>query len=71
MMWSIIEDINHKIPEDQQILFLGYGPFKHRRIIREYRRLYPEGRKLLYFRGLAFLGAALLLASAWIFGMFR
>jgi hypothetical protein len=53
-MWDIIEEINSKVPDDQQIAPAGYGPFKYYRIAKQYRRLYPESRKLLFFRGLAF-----------------
>jgi hypothetical protein len=71
LQWIIIAEVNRKLPDAEQIsYFLGY-PGKYFKILREYRRLYPEGR-LPALSGLAF-GAGLLfmLAAAWAFGFFR
>jgi len=43
VLYVMIGEINRKLPEEQQIGYLGFYPSKAFRITREYRRLYPGG----------------------------
>jgi hypothetical protein len=44
LTYQEIGEINRKLPDDQQISYLGAPLGKMARIKREYRRLYPDGR---------------------------
>ena len=44
VLYVMIGEVNRKLPEDQQIGYLGFYPSKAFRITREYRRFYPGGR---------------------------
>ncbi len=70
VQFAMIGEINRKLPEKDQISYLfGYSE-KYQRIFREYRRLYPNGRLILYFKTLLWMGFGLLAVFAWQFGMF-
>jgi hypothetical protein len=43
VLYAMIGEINRKLPEEQQIGYLGFYPSKAFRITREYRRLCPGG----------------------------
>lgn len=70
MVFAMIGKVNQKLPVDQQISYLGRHPFTHRRIFREYRRLYPSGRLVLYFYIAVYVGVGFLGAFVWQFGFF-
>jgi len=40
----MVDEVNRKLPEDQQFEHLFWYPTKSLRLIREYKRLYPNGR---------------------------
>jgi hypothetical protein len=40
----MVNDVNSKLPPDQQFSPLGWYYTKHRRLLFEYRRLYPDGK---------------------------
>jgi hypothetical protein len=44
LFWQEIGEVNRKLPENEQISYLGMYPQKYTRIKREYKRLYPNGR---------------------------
>jgi hypothetical protein len=68
--YEMIEKVNHKLPQEDQLGWAGWYPSKYQRLYREYRRLYPEGRLLFKIRVLATLGIACLLICAWCVGFF-
>lgn len=43
VLYVMVGEINRKLPEDQQIGYLGFYPSKAFKITREYRRFYPNG----------------------------
>jgi hypothetical protein len=43
VLYAMIGEVNRKLPENQQIGYLGFYPSKAFRITREYRRFYPDG----------------------------
>ena len=66
-----IGEINRKVPESEQISYLGIHPVKMARIKSEYKRLYPAGRAELcrvIFQTVAFV---LLVLAAVAAGAFR
>jgi hypothetical protein len=71
LMYAMIGEVNRKLPDGQRIgyLFGHYG--KYRRLFREYRRLYPNGRLGLYCKITGALGMASMAAFAWQLGFFR
>jgi hypothetical protein len=71
VLFAMIGEINRKLPDDQRISYFWFHPAKYRRIYNEYRRLFPAGRYLIYYRSLLYSGFALLGVFAWRFGMFR
>lgn len=59
LLFVMITEVNQKLPEGQKISFLGWHSGKYRRVVAEYRRLYPCGRLnvcswLAFFAGLVF-----------------
>ena len=70
---ATIGELNRKLPKSDQISYLWGYHAKYRRINEEYRRLYPDGRLLLYNRALTFSGLGLILVwvLGWRFGIFR
>ena len=70
IMFAMIGEINRKLPEQERIGYFFGHLAKYLRIFREYRRLYPKGR-LLLFHHVSFAAAmALLLAAGWRLGLF-
>jgi hypothetical protein len=70
VLFAIIGEINRRLPELDRISYLFGHYEKYRHIFNEYRRLYPNGRLLLWFKLLLCLGFGLLAIFAWQFGMF-
>ena len=44
LLWQEIGEVNRKLPDDQQISYFWGYPEKIRRIKKEYKRLYPNGK---------------------------
>lgn len=70
LMYAMIGEVNRKLPDGQRIgyLFGHYGKF--RRVLREYGRLYPNGRLGVCFKISLTVGMASMAASAWQLGLF-
>jgi hypothetical protein len=72
----MVDEVNSKLSPEQQFAPLGWHYFKSRRLIEEYRRLYPSGHLIAreialaaVAFGLGLVGAGLLagpVASAWL-----
>jgi hypothetical protein len=63
--WSMVDEVNRKLPKEQQLEHLDWGPTKRVRLIREYKRLYPNGplnRTRVIIQSLMFV--VLILAAA-------
>jgi hypothetical protein len=54
----IVNDVYSELPVDQRFSPFGWYYSKHRRLLDEYRRLYPEGKLI---KELRILGAGVLL----------
>ena len=59
-LWQEIGEVNRKLPDTEQISYLGMHPLKMAKVRREYRRLYPSGkidlvRRVFQYAGFAFL----------------
>ena len=44
LIYQEVGEVNRKLPDEDQIPYLGMYPGKMARIKREYKRLYPAGR---------------------------
>lgn len=64
MLYAMVGKVNRKLPEDQQLGYIGFYPTKALRITREYRRFYPGSRLNAVRIVLNVLGFAFILASA-------
>jgi hypothetical protein len=64
----MVEKVNEKLPQEEQIAPLGWYFSKTLRLHREYKRLYPDGHLLLMVRLLIALMAVCLLTCGWGFG---
>jgi hypothetical protein len=42
--FKIIDEVNQKLPAEQQFAHIGWYPQSYSRLIRTYKRLYPSGR---------------------------
>jgi hypothetical protein len=58
----MVDEVNERLPPDQQFPLLGWHHFEFQPLIREYRRLYPSGR--LIARELALAAIAFVLFPA-------
>jgi hypothetical protein len=67
VLFAIIGEVNRKLPDEQQISYLGWHLAKYMRTIGEYRRLYPGGRLVQYHFGFFALAMSLFLAFGWVF----
>jgi len=65
---QIVDAVNQRLPQDQQFDPLWWYWPKTRRLMKEYRRLYPEGALNLRFRFLVAAGVVPLFALAWAIG---
>ena len=43
VFFAMIGEVNRKLPEDQQIAYIGGLPSKRAKITNQYRRFYPQG----------------------------
>ena len=67
---EIIDRVNERLPEKEKFDWIGWYLSKRSRLVREYKRFYPEGRLLVRVRfSEAFMFACLFIA-AWCFGLF-
>jgi hypothetical protein len=66
---EMVEAVNTKLAKDHQFEEFEWGPLKTLDLLREYRRLYPEGRLLLQQVRIEALGLLLLAAFAWLIGL--
>jgi hypothetical protein len=71
VMFRMIDEINRKRPEGEQMSHLGGPPLKTYRILDEYRRLYPAGRLHLYYWGSGAFAMINLVGSAVCGGIIR
>ena len=68
LTFAIIDQVNDKLPEGEKLAWLGRSPFKYRRLSQEYKRLYPNGRRLLIANVLTVVMFACFLVGAWGIG---
>jgi len=71
VMYAMIGKVNRKLPDNDQIGYLGFYWSKMMRIFREYRRLYPDGHLAGLHKTLTAAGFVLVALCAWAIGMFR
>ena len=67
--WRIVDEVNARLPQGQQILWLGWHFSKTRHLIAEYRRLYPSGGRVGQLMTLTGTSLAFVLAVAWVVGL--
>jgi hypothetical protein len=68
--YKITDQVNGKLPKDEQFSLIGWYFPKNLRLYREYRRLFPEGqllRQVLLRFGVMF---GCLVVGAWAIGFF-
>jgi hypothetical protein len=65
--FEMIEKVNDKLPEEGRFEWFGWDLFKYRRLKREYRKFYPDGRLLFRVRILTVLLFVWILVCAWSF----
>jgi len=70
LAFKMVDEVNKRLPREQQFSPLGWYWSKHRRLASEYQRLYPDGNLLRRYRVLTALMFASGLISAWVFGIF-
>jgi hypothetical protein len=68
---QIVDAVNRRLPQDQQYDPLWWYWPKTRRLMTEYRRLYPEGALNLKYGFLVAAGVVTLFALAWAIGFFH
>lgn len=44
VMFAMVGRVNRRLPDDQQISYLWGTYSKQQRVLKEYKRLYPDGR---------------------------
>jgi len=71
LLWQEIGEVNRKLPDDEQISYLGIYAEKMARIKREYNRLYPNGRTDRGRVAFQITGFAFLFLAAIAAGFFR
>jgi hypothetical protein len=60
----MIREVNRKRPEGDQLSYFAFTPQKSRMIVREYRRLYPDGNLHTYsYLALAAVVAGMITAA--------
>jgi hypothetical protein len=66
--FEMIDQVNTKLSTEQQFSALGWHYFKFRRLLIEYRRLYPSGTLDKRLRFLGGIGFGQGLVAAWLLG---
>jgi hypothetical protein len=69
-IFEMVDKVNEQMPEQHQFAHYGWYWFKYRRLIGEYRRLYPDGSLVRRYRLLIVIMVGCLLISAWGLGFF-
>jgi hypothetical protein len=69
-MLAMVDQVNERLPKEEQFDPLGWYLTKTQRLHREYKRLYPDGRLLLQYYVACGLGIVCLLICAWGFRFF-
>jgi hypothetical protein len=49
VLYAIVGEVNRSVPAEQRISYLFWHFGKLKRVLAEYRRLYPRGRLASYF----------------------
>jgi len=70
-LYAMIGEVNRKLPDNNQIGYLWFYWSKIKRILGEYKRLYPGGRLSALYKTLTAVASVLLLICAWALGIFR
>jgi hypothetical protein len=68
--FQLIDKVNQKLPEEGRFEWFGWNLLKYQRLIREYRKFYPDGRLVFGVRILAVLLFFWMLVCAWGFRFF-
>lgn len=72
LLWfKMLDQVNERLPAAEQIGYLAWWFPKSLRLVREYSRLYPNGKLLKKQWTLFALAFGCLFVSAWCFGFFR
>ena len=66
--FEMIDQVNSKLPPEKQFSALGWHYFKWRRLLMEYRRLYPSGALDKRLRWLGGIGVSTGVLAAWGIG---
>jgi multisubunit Na+/H+ antiporter MnhB subunit len=57
IMWRIVDEVNSKLPRENRFAPIGWwGPLKRRSLFAEYRRLYPDGRRIMQLLSVGLVG---------------
>ena len=70
-VYQMVEDVNRKLPQNQQFEYGYWYPGKFGRLKRLYRCPCPEGRLISRLHALMAVSGVLGLTFAWQFGFFR
>jgi hypothetical protein len=68
--FQIIDKVNQKLQEERRFEWFGRNLLKYQRLIREYRKFYPDGRLVFGVRILTVLLFFWMLVCAWGFRFF-
>lgn len=71
LLYIMIGRVNVKLPEEQRIGYFWFDLGKNIRVLREYRRLYPDSALGILAVILFFVSIAFVIAFAWKFGFFN
>jgi len=65
---NMVDEVNQHLSERERFSPYWWGPWKTMRLLRDYRRLFPQGKRIRQMRSLALLSLLALVCSAFIFG---
>ena len=68
--FQMVDKVNGRLPKQEQFDPLWWHTSKRQRLVREYKRLYPDGHLLTHSRIAMSVGLVCLLISAWGFRFF-
>ena len=68
LVFEMVDQVNSKLTPEKQFSALGWHYFKGRRLLVEYRRLYPSGALEKRLRLLGVIGVTVFLVAAWGIG---